>query len=240
MIFWTFTWITWFVFERRLQRKRIEKRNVMLVDKYNTWKSELHWDILYCLIFFKNGKLVKIKKSRKAPSAHLSALLRRSLTSAPQLPVCCHRDSNIRSWGKKNTCGTALELQVILWKLVKGYWEWASLTITWVTCVRAQPPGLQGGGGGARMLMFLVSTLNPLTLFLSLPVSVHGVHKIKAETFDVNLLEGVMNAVHICNSVKHVAYVGDVTPQDSLTSGEKEQKSVRHLWLLRPTELSAC
>lgn len=56
------------------------------------------------------------------------------------------------------------------------------------------------------------------------PVFVHSVHKIKAVTFGVNMLEAIMNT--------H-PYVRYVTPQDSsITSGERDQKSAQHLWLL--------
>lgn len=56
------------------------------------------------------------------------------------------------------------------------------------------------------------------------PILVHSVHKIKAVTFGVNMLEAIMNT--------H-PYVRYVTPQDSsITSGERDQKSAQHLWLL--------
>lgn len=56
------------------------------------------------------------------------------------------------------------------------------------------------------------------------PVLVHSVHEIKAVTFGVNMLEAIMNT--------H-PYVRYVTPQDSsITSGERDQKSAQHLWLL--------
>lgn len=56
------------------------------------------------------------------------------------------------------------------------------------------------------------------------PVFVHSVYKIKAVTFGVNMLEAIMNT--------H-PYVRYVTPQDSsITSGERDQKSAQHLWLL--------